>query len=132
DRTAGAAALVGGSDHAGVGPDLRVQRVAGTEHADDGPVLAADVQRVARLQPGELALRADAGDQLAAAGLEPAALDQLDVGPHRPGAFSDAAQLHAAFLVGRTTTQRQVGRDQELGRRQRSALVVAGYARGLG
>src|SRR5690606_2224382 len=88
DRTAGAAALVGGSDHAGVGPDLRVQRVAGTEHADDGPVLAADVQRVARLQPGELALRADAGDQLAAAGLEPAALDQLDVGPHRPGAFS--------------------------------------------
>src|SRR5690606_39923626 len=78
DRTAGAATLVGGGDHAGVGPDLRVQRVAGTEHADDGPVLATDVQRVARLQPRALALRADACDQFPAAAPELAAGDELE------------------------------------------------------
>src|SRR5690606_6955771 len=128
---AGAAAAVGGGDHVRVAPDLRIHRVAGMEHAGHRPRLAAQADLLADLEPGELALRAGADHDLALAGAETPALDDLHVRAHRPALRADAAQLHAAVLVRRAALDRQVGRDHQLGRRDRPALRIPGDARGL-
>src|SRR3546814_9148359 len=86
------------------------------EHAGDRPDLAAQTDLIADIEPGELALRAGADHDLALAGAEALALDDLHVRAHRPGLRADAAQLHAAVLVRRAALDRQVGSDHQLGR----------------
>src|SRR3546814_11966539 len=87
------------------------------EHAGDRPDLAAQTDLIADIEPGELALRAGADHDLALAGAEALALDDLHVRAHRPGLRADAAQLHAAVLVRRAALDRQVGSDRSEERR---------------
>src|SRR3546814_7948363 len=65
------------------------------EHAGDRPDLAAQTDLIADIEPGELALRAGADHDLALAGAEALALDDLHVRAHRPGLRADAAQLRS-------------------------------------
>src|SRR3546814_3833612 len=101
------------------------------EHAGDRPDLAAQPDLLADVEPGELALRAGADHDLALAGGEALAFDDLHVRAHRSGLRADATQLHGAVLVRPAALDRQVGSDHQLGRGDRAALRVAGHARGL-
>ncbi len=62
-----------------------------------------------RLQAHELPLRTLPHDQLAHAGPERAASDDLGVGTQRPCLIADTAHLHAALIVRRTAFYRQIG-----------------------
>jgi len=92
DRLPGTA-LVGGGQRIGVGPQLRIMRVAGGEHTHHGPGLVAQGQRLADLHVAELALGALADHDLAQAGGELAALNDLDLVMHGPRLRADAAEL---------------------------------------
>src|SRR3546814_21131193 len=102
DRGAGAAAAVGVGDHVRVAPALRIHRVAVMEHAGDRPDLAAQTDLIADIEPGELALRAGADPDLALAGADALALDDLHVRAPRPGLPAEAAQTPPPTLLPQT------------------------------
>ncbi len=71
DRLKRVAAMVGRLEHGGIGPDFRFRRAAAAgEDADDFPLVLADADFLAHVQPGERPRRAGADDDFVAARFE--------------------------------------------------------------
>src|SRR3546814_18841212 len=85
------------------------------EHTGHRPDRATQADLIADVEPGELPLGAGADHDLALAGGEALAFDDLHVRAHRPRLRADAAQLHAAVLVRRAaldrSEERRVGKE---------------------
>ncbi|KAG1084802.1 hypothetical protein G6F40_014380 [Rhizopus arrhizus] len=101
-------------------------RIAGGEHADHGPGLVAQRQRLADIHIAELAARALADHDLAQAGGEPAPFDDLDLVMHGPRLWADTTELRVD--VGAIGLRHQVDHLRQLRRQHWPALRITADA----
>ena len=86
--------MIGRAQHIGIGPQFGVVRILGLKHTHDRPLLIGQLQLLAHLHIAELGLRAFANHDFTQAGVELAALHDLDLRADRPALRAHTTELH--------------------------------------